>query len=113
MESAVVKPDTVPPFVVATLESSSSCCLLALLAEPTVSNLVWGEHSTLVMNSSQCERKLLRGFIVVNVDFRFSRQYRRNKHPPQERCKYFLGSVSQISSFRVCWHPEHARRLFR
>lgn len=47
MESVVVKPDA-PPVVVATLESSSSCCLVALLEVPTVSNLIWGEHSTFV-----------------------------------------------------------------
>lgn len=48
MESVVVKPNVVPPVVVATLESSSSCDMFALLAVPTVSNLVWGEQSTLI-----------------------------------------------------------------
>lgn len=41
MESAVVKGAGVPPLVVATLESSSSC-LLGLLPKPTVSNLFGG-----------------------------------------------------------------------
>lgn len=71
MESVVVKPNVVPPVVVATLESSSSCCLFVLLAVPTVSNLVWGEHSILIRTRKNywwCS------FIVVNVDFRLSGQ---------------------------------------
>lgn len=33
-------------------------------------------------------------------------------YSPQERRKYLLCSIGQVSEFRVCWHPEHCRRLF-